>query len=68
MPYGTPEQVLEKVRRIHRHIGNAGLLATFSFGGMPYDVAERSLRLFSKEVLPELKKFEVGVPAFAESA
>jgi alkanesulfonate monooxygenase SsuD/methylene tetrahydromethanopterin reductase-like flavin-dependent oxidoreductase (luciferase family) len=68
MPYGTPEQVIEKVQRIHRHVGNSGLLGTFSFGGMPYDVAERNLRLFAREVLPALKQIPVRPPAFAKSA
>ena len=29
----------------------------FSFGGMPYDDAERSIKCFAKYVLPELKKW-----------
>ena len=68
MPFGTPAQVLEKVRFIHERIGNAGLLATFSFGGMPYDVAEGNLRLFAEKVLPELKRMPTAAPAFARSA
>ena len=68
MPFGTPEQVLEKIRFIHERIGNSAVLATFSLGGMPYDEAERSMRLFAKEVLPELKKFEVQPPEFAKTA
>jgi alkanesulfonate monooxygenase SsuD/methylene tetrahydromethanopterin reductase-like flavin-dependent oxidoreductase (luciferase family) len=68
MPFGTPEQVYEKIRFIHERIGNGGLTATLSYGGMPYDLAERNVRLFAREVLPELKKFEVRAPAFARSA
>jgi len=68
MPFGTPEQVLEKIRFIHERIGNSGLLATLSFGGMPYDVAERNLKLFAEAVLPELKKLAAEPPAFARSA
>ena len=29
--------------------------AVFRYGGMPPDVAERSMRLFATEVMPELK-------------
>jgi hypothetical protein len=29
----------------------------FRFGGMPYDVCERGLKLFAKEVLPVVKKW-----------
>jgi hypothetical protein len=39
-------------------------MATFLYGAMPYEVAERSVRLFSAEVMPELRKME----AAAESA
>ena len=28
----------------------------FSYGGMPYEIAEESLRLFASEVMPELKR------------
>jgi hypothetical protein len=29
----------------------------FRFGGTPYEVAERGLKLFAKEVLPVVKKW-----------
>lgn len=32
----------------------AGFFATFSYAGMPYDLAERNLRTFVKYVMPEL--------------
>lgn len=67
MPFGTPEQVLEKVRFIHQHIGNSALVGTFSYAGMPYDMAERSLRLFAREVLPELQRLEAPAPHFAQA-
>ena len=37
-----------------RHSGAAFGVA-FRFGGMPYEVCERGLKLFAKEVLPVLK-------------
>ena len=58
MPWGTPDQVLEKVAFIRDTIGIAGFLPDFSYGGMPYDEAERSLRLFAAEVLPELQRWD----------
>jgi alkanesulfonate monooxygenase SsuD/methylene tetrahydromethanopterin reductase-like flavin-dependent oxidoreductase (luciferase family) len=58
MPWGTPEQVLEKIAFIRDAIGLAGFLPNFSYAGMPYDEAERSLRLFATEVLPELHRWE----------
>jgi alkanesulfonate monooxygenase SsuD/methylene tetrahydromethanopterin reductase-like flavin-dependent oxidoreductase (luciferase family) len=58
MPWGTPEQVLEKFRNMREMIGTNAVMPGFSYGGMPYDVAETSLRLFAAEVLPELKAIE----------
>jgi hypothetical protein len=28
----------------------------YSYGGMPHDLAERNMRMFAREVMPELKK------------
>ena len=36
-------------------IGDFELNVAFRFGGTPYEVAERGMRLFAKEVLPVLK-------------
>jgi hypothetical protein len=38
-------------------IGEFELCTSFRFGGTPYDLAERSLRLYAKEVLPVLKSW-----------
>ena len=58
MPWGTPDQVIEKTAFIRDSIGIAGFNPGFSYADMPYDVAERSLRLFAAEVLPELNRWE----------
>ncbi len=55
---GTPEQCRQKIMDIHGYTGADSLVAFFSYGGMPYGDAERSMRLFASEVLPELKKFK----------
>jgi alkanesulfonate monooxygenase SsuD/methylene tetrahydromethanopterin reductase-like flavin-dependent oxidoreductase (luciferase family) len=71
MPYGTPEQVIEKVALIKEKVGICGFLPHFSFAGMPDDEAERNLRLFAAEVLPELQRWEadpVGLEAVAAQA
>ena len=59
---GTPEQCYQKVMDIHSYTGADSLVASFSYGGMPYEDAERSMRLFASEVLPRLKEFQ-PVPA-----
>jgi alkanesulfonate monooxygenase SsuD/methylene tetrahydromethanopterin reductase-like flavin-dependent oxidoreductase (luciferase family) len=58
--WGTPDQCYEKIMDTRGRIGNDSYLAAFSFGGMPYDEVERSMRLFAKEVMPKLQ----ALPAF----
>jgi alkanesulfonate monooxygenase SsuD/methylene tetrahydromethanopterin reductase-like flavin-dependent oxidoreductase (luciferase family) len=53
--YGTPDQVLKRLDERRSILGSFDLLSTFRFGGMPPEVAERSLRLFASEVIPVLK-------------
>jgi alkanesulfonate monooxygenase SsuD/methylene tetrahydromethanopterin reductase-like flavin-dependent oxidoreductase (luciferase family) len=55
MPWGTPDQVVEKLATIRNTIDANAFLLNFSYGGMPYDEAERNLRCFVKHVLPEVK-------------
>jgi alkanesulfonate monooxygenase SsuD/methylene tetrahydromethanopterin reductase-like flavin-dependent oxidoreductase (luciferase family) len=57
MPWGTPDQVLRKLEQIRSVIDMNGLMCTFSYTGMPWGEAERSLRLFAQEVLPELQRW-----------
>ncbi len=60
MPYGTPEQVIEKTREIDNHLDLGCLITHFRFGNMPYDMAEKSMRLFVDEVMPELQSWDKG--------
>lgn len=54
--WGTPEQCLEKIDAIRRRVNSDHFTGVFSYAGMPYDEAERNMRLFAAEVMPELKK------------
>ena len=58
MPWGTPDMVLEKLATIRDMIDANGFMLNFSYGGMPYDEVERSLKCFVKHVLPEIKKWK----------
>jgi alkanesulfonate monooxygenase SsuD/methylene tetrahydromethanopterin reductase-like flavin-dependent oxidoreductase (luciferase family) len=58
MPWGTPDMVLEKLATIRDMIDAKGFMLNFSYGGMPYDEAERSFNCFVKHVLPEVKKWD----------
>ncbi|OGK99892.1 MAG: alkane 1-monooxygenase [Candidatus Rokubacteria bacterium RIFCSPHIGHO2_12_FULL_73_22] len=54
--WGTPEQCYEKILDVRARVGNDTYVGVFSYAGMPYDEAERNLRLFAAEVLPALQK------------
>lgn len=59
MPWGTPDQILAKFENMRAMIGTNAVMPGFSYGGMPFDAAEGSIRLFAQKVLPELKSWEV---------
>ena len=76
--YGTPQQCYETIVDTIKRTGGEAFNGIFSYGGMPYEIAEESLRLFANEVAPELRKYVpledqliaragVGVSADAES-
>jgi len=54
--WGTPEQCHRKIVDTIERTGGEAFTGIFSYGGMPYEIAEESLRLFSNEVMPELKR------------
>ncbi len=54
-PWGTPKQVHEKILELRRLTGAEGFVAMFSFGGMPYALAEQNCRRFAAEIMPKLK-------------
>jgi alkanesulfonate monooxygenase SsuD/methylene tetrahydromethanopterin reductase-like flavin-dependent oxidoreductase (luciferase family) len=59
MPWGTPEQVLEKFEHMRKMIGTNAVMPGFSYGGMPYDKVESSVRLFAEKCLPEMQSWDV---------
>ena len=54
--WGTPEQCYEKIMTTQERTGAEAFTGVFSYAGMPYDIAEHSIRLFASEVMPALKK------------
>ncbi len=54
--WGTPEMSLQKIDDIRRRVNADHFVGVFSYAGMPIADAERSLRLFAREVMPEVKK------------
>jgi hypothetical protein len=62
--WGTPEMCFDKISEIRKRVNANHFTGVFSYAGMPWEDAERSLNLFAKEVMPELKKLN-GVEAQA---
>jgi alkanesulfonate monooxygenase SsuD/methylene tetrahydromethanopterin reductase-like flavin-dependent oxidoreductase (luciferase family) len=56
--WGTPEQCLEKIHDIRARVGCETFVGVFSYAGMPHADAERSMRLFASDVMPELQRIE----------
>ena len=56
--FGTPRQILEKMDARRREIGDFDLTVQVSYGGLTGEQAEKSMRLFAKEVLPELQSWK----------
>jgi alkanesulfonate monooxygenase SsuD/methylene tetrahydromethanopterin reductase-like flavin-dependent oxidoreductase (luciferase family) len=54
-PWGTPDQVVEKIAAIREMTGAEGFVSVFSYGGMPAEKAEANMRLFADKVMPRLK-------------
>jgi alkanesulfonate monooxygenase SsuD/methylene tetrahydromethanopterin reductase-like flavin-dependent oxidoreductase (luciferase family) len=63
--WGTPEQCYEKIMTIKHLTGAGAYNAVFSYAGMPYEDAERSMRLFARTVMPRLQALDdrpLGIP------
>jgi alkanesulfonate monooxygenase SsuD/methylene tetrahydromethanopterin reductase-like flavin-dependent oxidoreductase (luciferase family) len=58
--WGTPEQCYARVLDVRERVGNEHFIGVFSYAGMPWDEAERNMRLFAREVRPELQKLAPG--------
>ena len=54
-PIGTPDMIVEKIKAMQQSISAEKLVIHVFYGGMPRDKAEKSIRLFAKEVLPEVQ-------------
>jgi alkanesulfonate monooxygenase SsuD/methylene tetrahydromethanopterin reductase-like flavin-dependent oxidoreductase (luciferase family) len=58
--WGTPEQIAERLTARREFVGDYDLTACFRYAGLPIEDAERSMRTFAAEVLPELRRAEVA--------
>jgi alkanesulfonate monooxygenase SsuD/methylene tetrahydromethanopterin reductase-like flavin-dependent oxidoreductase (luciferase family) len=60
---GGPETVAETILRIAGQLELMGLAMIFKLGAMPYDMVERSMRLFGEEVVPRIRHLLDGAAA-----
>lgn len=56
--WGTPDEILRKLEARQHSMGDAGTLCCFRFGGAPFEVGERGMRLFAKEVIPVVRTWQ----------
>jgi alkanesulfonate monooxygenase SsuD/methylene tetrahydromethanopterin reductase-like flavin-dependent oxidoreductase (luciferase family) len=54
---GTPRQVLEQLDKVRVQRNPQGMMPHLYTGGMPHDECMRSIRLFAKECLQEMKSW-----------
>jgi alkanesulfonate monooxygenase SsuD/methylene tetrahydromethanopterin reductase-like flavin-dependent oxidoreductase (luciferase family) len=55
-PWGTPAMVAEKIAGLAEAFGASEMMCVFRYGSMGADEAQRSMRLFAEQVLPEVRK------------
>lgn len=58
--WGTPEVCIEKLRTIRETTDAGEFVGVFTFGDLPLDKAEASMRLFADEVLPVIQADEAA--------
>jgi len=63
--WGTPQQMLEQYEQRRRDLGDFDTLIIARFGGIPFESAERTVTTFAKEVLPELKSWDLSATVAA---
>jgi alkanesulfonate monooxygenase SsuD/methylene tetrahydromethanopterin reductase-like flavin-dependent oxidoreductase (luciferase family) len=54
--FGTPDQIIEKISWMAENLHISHCVGKLQWGDMPVEVAERSTRLYAKEVIPAVKE------------
>ncbi len=62
---GTPEEVIKRIKAAQQACSFSEITIVPQFGTMPYDEAEKSTKLFAKEVLPVVHEMEAPLNAAA---
>jgi len=67
--WGPPDRILRMLEERRGVVGDFELATSYRFGGIPFQVAEQSMRLYAREILPVLHGWETPVvPAVVERA
>jgi alkanesulfonate monooxygenase SsuD/methylene tetrahydromethanopterin reductase-like flavin-dependent oxidoreductase (luciferase family) len=66
--WGTPEMCIEKIRGLCDAFHPEEFMFVMRYGSMPQDVAEKSIDLFSREVLPAVQAIPVEEPLVPQGA
>jgi alkanesulfonate monooxygenase SsuD/methylene tetrahydromethanopterin reductase-like flavin-dependent oxidoreductase (luciferase family) len=64
---GSPDTVVRQIKSIAKQAGADTFLGEFTFGELTQKQALNSLRLFTEQVMPELRKFEVDALNFPKA-
>jgi alkanesulfonate monooxygenase SsuD/methylene tetrahydromethanopterin reductase-like flavin-dependent oxidoreductase (luciferase family) len=67
-PWGTPAQTIKRASELAESFGTDEIMFVFKYGAMPIDVAEKSMRLFAREVMPALRELRPGAIEVPEGA
>ncbi len=57
-PWGTLDQTIARATELAEAFGTDEIMFIFKYGSMPIDVAEKSIRLFAREVMPALQELQ----------
>ncbi len=55
-PWGTPDMIIEQTRALAEAFGTSEITFVFKYGGMPLELAQQSMDLFAKQVLPAIQQ------------
>jgi alkanesulfonate monooxygenase SsuD/methylene tetrahydromethanopterin reductase-like flavin-dependent oxidoreductase (luciferase family) len=58
--YGSPKTCIEKMQRIAKAFDPSEVMLIFSYGQMSHEDAMRSMTLFAKECLPEIRSWKTA--------
>jgi alkanesulfonate monooxygenase SsuD/methylene tetrahydromethanopterin reductase-like flavin-dependent oxidoreductase (luciferase family) len=69
MPWGTPQEVAERLIRLAEHTGAGTIQVNFNRGAMPQEMFLEQIRRFARDVLPILQRHQITrVPAAEDLA